>query len=115
MDHCEAGHFNYIGDSILGRYVNMGAGSRLANLQFRSVDEKEKGFIRPIQIPLETEDLKTNMEKFKDTNYTEKEYEKLVDRFSKNPDPKGKAMKWVCRDRLDHLNLKADPLEFTPS
>jgi hypothetical protein len=43
--------------------------------------------------------LKTNMEKFKDINYTEKEYETLVDRFSKNPDPKGKAMKWVCRDR----------------
>ena len=63
MDHCEAGHFNYIGDSILGRYVNMGAGSRLANVQFRSVDEKEKGFIHPIQIPLETQDCKTGMEK----------------------------------------------------
>ena len=64
MDHCEAGHFNYIGDSILGSYVNMGAGSRLANLQFRSVDEKEKGFIHPIQIPMENQDCKTGMEKF---------------------------------------------------
>lgn len=63
MAHCEAGHFNYIGDSIVGRHVNMGAGSRLANLQFRSADEKEKGFIHPIQIPLEKEDLKTGMEK----------------------------------------------------
>ena len=63
MAHCEAGHFNYIGDSILGRHVNMGAGSRLANLQFRNVDEKEKGFIHPIQIPLETQDYKTGMEK----------------------------------------------------
>ena len=63
MAHCEAGHFNYIGDSILGRHVNMGAGSRLANLQFRSVSEKEENFIHPIQIPLATEDLKTGMEK----------------------------------------------------
>lgn len=41
MDHTEAGHFNYIGDSILGSHVNMGAGSRLANLQFRTADQKE--------------------------------------------------------------------------
>ena len=26
------GHFNYVGDSIIGSYVNMGAGSKLANL-----------------------------------------------------------------------------------
>ncbi|MBT5471614.1 MAG: glucose-1-phosphate thymidylyltransferase [Nitrospina sp.] len=63
MDHSEAGHFNYIGDSIVGRHVNMGAGSKLANLQFRSKEEKEKGFIHPIQIPLESEDFKTGMEK----------------------------------------------------
>jgi bifunctional N-acetylglucosamine-1-phosphate-uridyltransferase/glucosamine-1-phosphate-acetyltransferase GlmU-like protein len=63
MDHSEAGHFNYIGDSIVGRHVNMGAGSKLANLQFRSREEKQKNFIHPIQIPLPSEDLKTGMEK----------------------------------------------------
>ena len=63
MDHCEAGHFNYIGDSIVGRYVNMGAGSRLANLQFRCKDQKLKDFIHPIQLPLESEELNTGMEK----------------------------------------------------
>jgi len=62
MDHSEAGHFNYIGDSILGRHVNMGAGSKLANLQFRSREEKQEGFIHPIHIP--SADLKTGMEKF---------------------------------------------------
>ena len=41
MNHSEAGHFNYIGDSILGSHVNMGAGSRLANLQFRTAEQKE--------------------------------------------------------------------------
>jgi len=63
MDHSEVGHFNYIGDSIVGRHVNMGAGSKLANLQFRSREEKQKNFIHPIQIPLPSEDLKTGMEK----------------------------------------------------
>ncbi|MBC8284167.1 MAG: glucose-1-phosphate thymidylyltransferase [Nitrospinae bacterium] len=63
MDHCEAGHFNYIGDSIVGCHVNMGAGSRLANLQFRSKDEKLKGFIHPIKIHMDSEELNTGMEK----------------------------------------------------
>ena len=45
MNHVEAGHFNYIGDSILGSYVNMGAGARLANVQFRSLQEKMENFI----------------------------------------------------------------------
>ncbi len=63
MDHTEAGHFNYIGDSIIGSHVNLGAGSKLANLQFRSADEKLKGYINPIHIPLDSETLDTGMEK----------------------------------------------------
>ena len=63
MNHTEAGHFNYIGDSILGNYVNLGAGSKLANLQLRSADEKRKGFIHPIRIPLESGNIDTGMEK----------------------------------------------------
>ena len=63
MDHTEAGHFNYIGDSIIGSHVNLGAGSKLANLQFRSADEKLKGYIKPINIPLDSETLDTGMEK----------------------------------------------------
>ena len=63
MDHTEAGHFNYIGDSIIGSYVNLGAGSKLANLQFRSADEKLKGYINPIHIPLDSGSLDTGMKK----------------------------------------------------
>ena len=63
MDHTEAGHFNYIGDSIIGSHVNLGAGSKLANLQFRTIDEKLKDYIKPIQIPLNSEILSTGMEK----------------------------------------------------
>ena len=33
MDGAKAGHFAYIGDSILGRDVNLGAGTKLANLK----------------------------------------------------------------------------------
>ena len=33
MDGAKAGHFAYIGDSILGKDVNLGAGTKLANLK----------------------------------------------------------------------------------
>jgi NDP-sugar pyrophosphorylase family protein len=33
LDGAKAGHFNYIGDSILGNNVNLGAGTKLANLK----------------------------------------------------------------------------------
>ena len=42
MNHSEMGHFNYIGDSVIGSFVNIGAGTKLANLKFRSPSEKEK-------------------------------------------------------------------------
>ena len=34
LDHAKAGHFAYIGDSILGIDTNLGAGTKLANLKF---------------------------------------------------------------------------------
>ncbi len=33
LDNAKAGHFAYIGDSILGKDVNLGAGTKLANLK----------------------------------------------------------------------------------
>ena len=50
MNHSEAGHFSYIGDSIIGSHVNLGAGVKLANLQFRSNKEKKEGYIKEIRI-----------------------------------------------------------------
>lgn len=38
LNHAKAAHFAYVGDSILGNYVNLGAGTRLANLRF---DQRE--------------------------------------------------------------------------
>ncbi len=34
LDNAKAGHFAYIGDSVLGNNVNLGAGTKLANLKF---------------------------------------------------------------------------------
>jgi hypothetical protein len=34
LDDAKAGHFAYIGDSILGNQVNLGAGTKMANLRF---------------------------------------------------------------------------------
>ncbi len=36
FDGAKAGHFAYVGDSILGRMVNLGAGTKLANLKFKN-------------------------------------------------------------------------------
>ena len=32
FDDAKAGHFAYVGDSILGKNVNLGAGTKLSNL-----------------------------------------------------------------------------------
>jgi len=34
LDDAKAGHFAYLGDSILGSYTNLGAGTKFANLKF---------------------------------------------------------------------------------
>lgn len=34
LDHAKAGHFAYLGDSILGKNANLGAGTKFANLKF---------------------------------------------------------------------------------
>jgi bifunctional N-acetylglucosamine-1-phosphate-uridyltransferase/glucosamine-1-phosphate-acetyltransferase GlmU-like protein len=33
LNHSAAPHFNYVGDSILGNHVNLGAGTKLSNLK----------------------------------------------------------------------------------
>lgn len=40
LDDAKAGHFAYIGDSILGNHVNLGAGTKLANLKIADVEMK---------------------------------------------------------------------------
>ncbi len=40
LEGAKAGHFAYVGDSVLGREVNLGAGTKLANLRFDGRDVK---------------------------------------------------------------------------
>lgn len=42
FDHAKAGHFAYVGDSILGRDVNLGAGTKLANLALNRKEVRVK-------------------------------------------------------------------------
>lgn len=42
FDEAKAGHFAYVGDSILGRHVNLGAGTKLANLKLKGDEVKFK-------------------------------------------------------------------------
>jgi bifunctional N-acetylglucosamine-1-phosphate-uridyltransferase/glucosamine-1-phosphate-acetyltransferase GlmU-like protein len=48
LDDAKAGHFAYLGDSILGNQVNLGAGTKLANLRFTGGEvgvRTEKGHV----------------------------------------------------------------------
>ena len=48
MDNVQTPHFNYIGDSVLGNQVHLGAGSILANLRFDQAEvmiKTEKGVV----------------------------------------------------------------------
>jgi len=62
-DYAEAGHFAYVGDSILGSHVNLGAGTKLANLQFRRAEAKESETFPPITLKLDGRSVETDMEK----------------------------------------------------
>lgn len=63
LNGAEAGHFAYVGDSLLGNHVNLGAGAKLANLPFRSDDEKEKGELRPLSVAVEGRSIPTGLVK----------------------------------------------------
>ena len=55
LDGAKAGHFAYLGDSILGREVNLGAGTKLANLKIVP---------GPIKIECKGEVIKVDRRKF---------------------------------------------------
>lgn len=63
MNHTEAGHFAYVGDSVLGSYVNLGAGTKLANLQFRNKKAKLRQNFPEITLKLDGEIFHTGTAK----------------------------------------------------
>lgn len=63
MNHSEAGHFAYVGDSVIGSYVNLGAGVKLANLQLRRAGAKRKEEFPPIYLKIDGEKINTGTAK----------------------------------------------------
>ena len=64
MKHVEAGHFTYIGDSIVGSYVNFGAGTKISNLQFRTLEDKQKEHFPEIPVFYGNKKMASGLSKF---------------------------------------------------
>ena len=64
IKHVEAGHFAYIGDSIIGANVNLGAGTKLSNLQFRTLKAKKTAQFPVIQFKYKNKNFDTKLSKF---------------------------------------------------
>jgi UDP-N-acetylglucosamine diphosphorylase / glucose-1-phosphate thymidylyltransferase / UDP-N-acetylgalactosamine diphosphorylase / glucosamine-1-phosphate N-acetyltransferase / galactosamine-1-phosphate N-acetyltransferase len=64
LPRAHAPHFNYVGDSILGYDVNLGAGTRLSNLTLSSEKDKVTGQRPPIKIVIDGVTYDTGLAKF---------------------------------------------------
>ena len=64
LNGAQAGHFAYVGDSILGADANLGAGTKLANLELRTEEEKKTGAVKNIVLRAEGEWIDTGLAKF---------------------------------------------------
>lgn len=64
IDTAQASHFAYVGDSILGRGVNLGAGTKLSNVPVCSVRDPESGKRPTIKITVEGKEYDTGLAKF---------------------------------------------------
>ena len=59
-----APHFAYVGDSILGQRVNLGAGTKLSNLGILSAKDKATGKRPTIKLTIEDREYDTGLTKF---------------------------------------------------
>lgn len=58
-----APHFNYVGDSILGHKVNLGAGTKLSNLGIMSEKDKQTGKRPTVQLTIDDQLYDTGLTK----------------------------------------------------
>lgn len=58
--------------------------------------------------------LTANMSRIRNSATTDEQYSMAVEKFSANPIPEGPTLNWVCRNRIDYLDIESDPLELTP-
>jgi NDP-sugar pyrophosphorylase family protein len=63
LPEAHAPHFNYVGDSILGSNVNLGAGTKLSNLTVVSSKDKETGKRPTIKINIKKQEYDTGLTK----------------------------------------------------
>ena len=61
--HAHAPHFNYIGDSILGSHVNLGAGTKLSNLTVVSEKDFKTGKRPTIKLTVNGQEYDTKLAK----------------------------------------------------
>lgn len=64
LPNAHAPHFNYIGDSILGQKVNLGAGTKLSNLGVLSEKDKLTGKRPSIKLFIKGQEFDTGLAKF---------------------------------------------------
>jgi len=64
LDTAQAPHFAYVGDSILGRMVNLGAGTKLSNVPVVSFKDEKTGKRPTIKIEVEGKTYDTGLVKF---------------------------------------------------
>ena len=63
LDGAKAPHFAYVGDSILGNEVNLGAGTKLSNLAVNSEKNSETGHRPTIKISIDKRMVDTGLTK----------------------------------------------------
>ena len=59
--------------------------------------------------------VEVNRARIRQSTTTAAQYDRAVSSFARNPEPEGVLLHWVCRDRMDYLDLATDRLEMTPS
>ena len=64
LDTAQCPHFAYVGDSILGRKVNLGAGTKLSNVPVLSFKDDETGKRPTIKITIDGKVYDTGLTKF---------------------------------------------------
>ncbi|MDT8448080.1 MAG: hypothetical protein RRB13_14405 [bacterium] len=64
FSHVEAGHFTYVGDSLIGAHSNLGAGTKVSNLEFRSAEQKRDEIFPELNYRLGGQNHPSGLSKF---------------------------------------------------
>ncbi len=64
LNHSQAPHFNYVGDSVLGSYVNLGCGTICSNVPLVSFKDRQTGKRPPIILTIDGVSYNTGLAKF---------------------------------------------------